>query len=171
MFPVSIDISIYRRTRNELLFRIPKDLSGYDVYFVAKENKNIGGTKIIEKISTTPGQLTKSYTYPYTYLTVNILPADTDNLANERYYYEIYAVNQSDATDVQVYFYGKMTLILSVSTTTDAAQSLASIQYYVLSRIQRLSLGSTLTLSDEGQVFVYDTDDDTVYTWVGDNWR
>lgn len=171
MFPVNIDLTVYRRAKNELLFVVPKDLTDYDIYFVVKENKEIGGAKIIEKTNVNSGPLTKSYTYPYTYLTIPILPADTDNLSNERYYYEIYVVNGSDATDLSVYYYGKMTLILSVSTSTDVAQSLAAIQYHIMTTAQRLTFGSTLTLDDEGEIVVYDTDDDTIYTWAGDAWR
>lgn len=170
MQPTNIDITLYRRQTTELLYRVPKDLTDYDVYFVVKSDKQVGTVKIIEKISTSTNQLINSYTYPYSYLTVKIYPSDTNNLNNERYYYELYAVNKLNAEDLLVFYYGKLNLNLSVSTATDTSQTIAVIYYDRLTKSQRLALGSTLTMEHEGKVFVYDTEDDTQYVWIGDGW-
>lgn len=171
MFPTNIDITLYQRQTMELVYRIPVDLTDYDVYFLVKLDKQAGSTKIIEKISTSPNHIGKSYTYPYSYLTVNIFSSDTAGLTNERYYYELYAVNKINPADLKVYYYGNLALVISVSTPTDTTQSLAVIQYYTMTKAQRLALGSTLGLEDEGMIVVYDTDDDTIYTWTGVDWR
>jgi hypothetical protein len=171
MKPTNIDITLYRRQATELIYRIPANLTGYTVYFVVKQDKEPGSNKIIEKVSTNSEQIIYGYEYPYTYLTVKIVSADTESLVNERFYYELYAVNDSNPSDLKVYYYGKMNLVISVSTPTDVAGSMDSIYYDTLTTVQRLALGSTLGLEDEGKVIIYDTDDDTVYTWTGDGWH
>jgi hypothetical protein len=116
------DLSYYRGDSKILSINIAENLTGRDLTFVVKADKNPLSDRLIEK--DTDDGITILYSSPYTTVSMTIDKLDLADLEAKVYYYDIISVDPEDAEDSVTVAGGNFILIGDVQTPYDGTGSL-----------------------------------------------
>jgi hypothetical protein len=116
------DLSYYRGDSKVLTLNILGNLTGRDLTFVVKADKNPLSDRLLEK--DTDDGITILYSSPYTTVSITIDKLDLADLEAKVYFYDIISVDPLDAEDSVTVAGGNFILIGDVQTPYDGTGSL-----------------------------------------------
>lgn len=163
------NLEIKKGTALALKFYQNGDITLDKLIFACKETKTpSANADILKKNTVNSGSDTEIFVSydnikKQSLIKVFLVPSDTIDLTNVRYYYSL-----KNETTNEEYYVGKLYLIQSIYGSS--TNYIASIRYHIGTTLDRQALALTLASSDEGFVWFYDTDDDSLYLWNGASW-
>lgn len=123
--PVIQNREIYRGDYIPMPFFVPGDHTARKLIFVLKDSTTITDTRLVEKKNTAAGggdsQITAVAVRDSTLITVYILKANTAELTEDEYYFDITSEHASTASDHYTVVRGTISLLQDVQTPTDGA--------------------------------------------------
>ncbi len=163
------NLEIKKGNAQAIKFYYDGDISSKKMTFVCKETKSPSADAVIlKKTLNNGGDDTQVYiTYDpdkrQSLIKVFLIQSDTIDATSNIYFYTL----KNDDDNIEIYF-GKLYLIDSI--IGNAINYASSFRYYIGTTTERTATALGLGSSDEGLVWFYDTDDDTIYLWNGSTW-
>ena len=144
------------------------DLRNNNLLFVCKSTKSTPNADIVKKNEINGGADTEIFVNynqekDESLIKVFITPADTNDLTIYRFFYAL-----KDETVNRELYEGIFYLLPSLLSS--GVTVLGQIRHYIGTNLEMQALALTLSSSDEGFVFFYNTDHDSLYVWKGDGW-
>lgn len=113
--PTTQNVYVVRGDVKSLTFSYSGDITETDIQFIVKTGTEFSDPRVIQKTydpDIEGTQITVSYSAPYTFITVNILAEDTEDLSGYSFYYDM-------TSDVTTIFQGDFKLWYDISTPYD----------------------------------------------------
>lgn len=161
------NIEVKKSSAVAIKFYEKGNLTNNKLLFVCKASKSTPNADIVKKNLINGGSDTEIFvSYDSkkneSLIKIFIMPADTENLTVYKFFYTL-----KDETLSKELYEGIFYVLPSI--TSSGTSVLSQLRYYVGTNIEMQSLALTLSSSDEGLVFFYNTEHDTLYFWSGSN--